>query len=84
MFTQGVTALSFSPLSRITDKADAINHAVKTKIEQNMDTYPPGLQEQYKVQLQRIERGAPQMETIVTPGLLSFPSMSDGQFKVCI
>lgn len=79
----GIVGFSFSPLQRLSDRADAIHQAAKEKILKNADQYPLGLLDQYKIQLERLERGAPGCELISFPGLLSFPSAYQHSTSVC-
>jgi hypothetical protein len=46
---------------------------IREKIHKNADTYPPGLLEQYEIQLRRIEEQAPGCELISIPCFMSFP-----------
>ncbi|RDB15490.1 Glucose oxidase [Hypsizygus marmoreus] len=71
--TMGITLLSFNPLQRLSDRADAIHHATKEKITQNADKYSPGRLELLKLQLERLQRQSPGCETILVPGFRSAP-----------
>ncbi|CCM01757.1 uncharacterized protein FIBRA_03823 [Fibroporia radiculosa] len=71
LFTMGIIGFAFVPLYMISDKADAIYKTIEEKITTNKDMYPPGLYEQYKVQLERLRKGAPGCEFITFPGYMS-------------
>jgi hypothetical protein len=73
-FTTGITGFAFVPLDMVSSRAEEIHMAAKKKIESNAANFPPGLMEQYKIQLERIDDGAPGVELISFPGFLSFPS----------
>ncbi|EMD41655.1 hypothetical protein CERSUDRAFT_79287 [Gelatoporia subvermispora B] len=72
--TLGVVGLSFSPLRKITAKADAIISAAKARILEQADTYPPGRLEQFKIHLERLENDAPMCEIITFSGFMSGPN----------
>ena len=71
----GVSSFTFVPLEVIApNKADEIYQKAKTKIEKlTTETSPPGLLEQYKIQLERLEPGknqsGPGCELIGVPGI---------------
>jgi hypothetical protein len=58
----------------ISSRADEIHRAAKKKIEEDVSKYPPGLMEQYKVQLERLDGGAPGVEFTSIIGFASAPS----------
>lgn len=76
MFTMGITSFTFQPLQSYSGRADEIHRAAELAIldgeEHNL--YPPGLIEQYKIQLAKLKRGASGCEIIVIPGFLGSPS----------
>ncbi|TFK47587.1 alcohol oxidase [Heliocybe sulcata] len=74
IYTLGMVGFSFVPLTMLSKRADAIYKAAKEKIEKNASKYPPGLLEQYRIQLERLDRGAPGCEFISFPGFLSRPN----------
>jgi len=74
LHTLGVVGFAFNPLRKITARADQIIATAKEKILRNADKYPPGLLEQYKIQLERLEKDAPLCEIISLPGFLSGPN----------
>ncbi|KDQ55740.1 GMC oxidoreductase [Jaapia argillacea MUCL 33604] len=76
LFTLGLVGFAFMPLSMLSDKADEINNAAKQKMLANASKYPPGLKEQYDVQLDRLERGAPGCEIISFPAAISKPNLT--------
>lgn len=61
-------------MSQLTPLADSIYEKAKAKVEANKDKFPPGLLEQYNIQLDRIKRGAPGCEIICIPTFLSGPN----------
>jgi hypothetical protein len=62
------------PLEALSPRGKEIHDAVREKIMKNADSYPPGLLEQYKIQLRRIEEQAPASELISIPGFMSYPN----------
>lgn len=74
LFTAGIMGFSFQPLQAYSKRADEIHKAAIEKIEANKDKYPPGLYDQYKIQIQRLKDGAPGCELVNVPGFLSFPN----------
>ncbi|KAI0079016.1 alcohol oxidase [Panus rudis PR-1116 ss-1] len=72
LFTVGLVNAVFAPLKTITPKAQEIYEEAKAEIQQKLDAFHPGLQEQYKYQLDRILNGAPEGEILVFPGLSVF------------
>ncbi|CCM01756.1 uncharacterized protein FIBRA_03822 [Fibroporia radiculosa] len=73
IFTKGVVGFGFAPLQMFSDKAEDIHTKIEEKIAMSKNKFPPGLMEQYKVQLDRLHRGAPGCEFITIPGHLSSP-----------
>lgn len=76
IFNMGITAFSFNPLEALTDKHQEIKDGIKAEIEQDIKAgaLSPGLIEQYKIQVARLDTGSPGYETIFVPGFQSFPS----------
>ncbi|KAH7915955.1 hypothetical protein BJ138DRAFT_1169640 [Hygrophoropsis aurantiaca] len=72
-FTLGITGFAFTSLASISDRAQSIYEAAREKIKANWNSYSPGLQDQYKIQLERLENASP-CEIILVPGFLSFPN----------
>ncbi|KZT05544.1 GMC oxidoreductase [Laetiporus sulphureus 93-53] len=72
--TKGIVGFGFVPLNMLSAKAEEIYQAAKEKIARNAHTYPPGLLEQYEIQLERLRNGAPGCELISFPGYLSSPN----------
>jgi hypothetical protein len=62
------------PLEALSRRSEDIHGAVREKITKNADSYAPGLLEQYKIMLRRLDEGAPGCELISFPGFLSFPN----------
>ena len=75
----GMVTAAFLPLDQITPEAQSIFQQAKKEVEK-LDiagALPPGLKEQYDIQLHRLQPGTgkgPQCEFICFPGLLSQPS----------
>ncbi|KZT32740.1 alcohol oxidase [Sistotremastrum suecicum HHB10207 ss-3] len=74
LFTSGISGFTFQPLTTYTPRAQDLYDELSTKITENMDKYPPGLREQYDIQLERLEKGAPAFELISFPGFFSYPN----------
>ncbi|TFK48618.1 alcohol oxidase [Heliocybe sulcata] len=74
LYTLGMVGFTFVPLQMLSKRADEIHEAAKEKIENNASKYSPQLREQYKIQLERLEKGAPGCEFISFPGFLSRPN----------
>ncbi|EPS98728.1 hypothetical protein FOMPIDRAFT_1125896 [Fomitopsis schrenkii] len=74
LYTRGIIGFAFTSLQQLTPLADSIYEKTKGKIEANKDKLPPGLLEQYNIQLDRIKRGAPGCEIICIPAFLSGPN----------
>ncbi|KIK69071.1 hypothetical protein GYMLUDRAFT_91470 [Collybiopsis luxurians FD-317 M1] len=71
----GVVQIAFAPLKTITSEAEAMYAAEENKIRQDIEEgkYPPGLAEQYEIQLQRARKGALDCELISLTGVFSGP-----------
>ncbi|KAH9840900.1 GMC oxidoreductase [Rhodofomes roseus] len=74
LFTKAVIGFAFNPLKRISSLSDVIYEKAKAKIMANAHRFPPGLMEQYTIQLERIKNGAPECEVICFPGHFSSPA----------
>ncbi|EGO01347.1 hypothetical protein SERLA73DRAFT_159774 [Serpula lacrymans var. lacrymans S7.3] len=74
VYTMGVTGMAYTPLKAITEHCQTIYEAAKAKVIENISSYPPGLYEQYEMQLERLINGTPICELIIFPGFLSFPN----------
>ncbi|KAH9938079.1 alcohol oxidase [Fomitopsis serialis] len=74
LYTRGIIGFAFTSLHQLSPLADTIYERTKAKILANKDKFPPGLLEQYNIQLDRIKRGAPGCEIICYPGFLSGPA----------
>jgi hypothetical protein len=76
VFTMGVSNLTFTPLDTLSDKTSSLHADIRADIESGIKagSYPPGLTDQYKLQLERLARKGPGCEIIGFPGFLSFPS----------
>lgn len=72
----GVTNITFQPLDAMSGQASSIHAGIRADIENNIKAgnYPPGLVDQYILQLERLGRKGPGCELIGIPGFLSFPS----------
>jgi len=76
LFTRlAIVGFCYAPLQKYTEKADSIHEAVSKEIEEKKDSYPPGLYEQYLVQLDRLRRGGPGCEIVGVPGFYSAPNL---------
>ncbi|GBE79756.1 GMC oxidoreductase [Sparassis crispa] len=72
LYTIGIIGFAFVTPQMISCKVHTIKQAAKINIMKNADTYPPGLMEQYKIQLEQLEKGiVPSCELISYPGMLS-------------
>ncbi|KZS98842.1 GMC oxidoreductase [Sistotremastrum niveocremeum HHB9708] len=74
LFTSGISGFTFQPLTTYTPRAQNLYDELSAKINENQDSYPPGLKEQYEIQLERLEKGAPAFELISFPGFFSYPN----------
>ncbi|EIN09265.1 GMC oxidoreductase [Punctularia strigosozonata HHB-11173 SS5] len=74
MFTTGIVGFAFTGVDKVSKRSKAIHEAAKAKIEQSKNNMPPGLYEQYQIQLQRLENGSPGCEIISIPGFMSGPN----------
>ncbi|KAL4071383.1 GMC oxidoreductase [Scleroderma yunnanense] len=75
-FTLGISGFAFVPLQAISNRGDGIIKAAREKFEKR-STYPPGLKQQHKLQLDRMERTenrAAHCEIILYPGFFSLPN----------
>lgn len=65
------TSLTFIPLHKFSERAAELVKGQREKVEQESQTYPPGLLEQYKVQLELLESETiPSGEIMVAPWAL--------------
>ncbi|KAH9929344.1 GMC oxidoreductase [Fomitopsis serialis] len=71
LYTRGIIGFAFTALNDLSPLADTIYERTKAKILANKDKFPPGLMEQYNIQLDRIKRGAPGCELICYPGYMT-------------
>ena len=67
LHTSGIVNYNFLPLKFISERTDSIIATVKEHINRNADNYPPGLLDQYIIQLRRLEKGTPGCEIIGSP-----------------
>jgi hypothetical protein len=74
MFTTGIVGFSFTGLRKLSTRAEDIYKNARAKVMQDKNNYPPGLLEQYEIQLERLKNEAPGCEIISIPGLMSGPS----------
>ncbi|KAH7920518.1 alcohol oxidase [Leucogyrophana mollusca] len=72
-FTLGLTALGFSSLEMVSDRADSIIRAATERIEKLRPSYSPGLRDQYDIQLERLKNQAASFEVALFPGFLIGP-----------
>ncbi|EEB89496.1 hypothetical protein MPER_12396, partial [Moniliophthora perniciosa FA553] len=75
IYMSGITNLVFMSLHDYTLKADAIYEAEKARVTEGIKSneYPPGLAEQYEIQLERLRNKRTGPEMVVVPGFLSVP-----------
>ncbi|CAL1708210.1 unnamed protein product [Somion occarium] len=69
IFTMGLTNATFASVDTISSKARAIIQGARDAILAKIESYSSALQEQYKIQLERLENGAPSCEIVSFPGL---------------
>ena len=65
---------AFMSPEQLSPKGDKIVEEARDKILKNWDSYPPELQDQYRIHLSRFERKAPCTELVLLKGLFSRPS----------
>jgi len=68
LFTMGIVGFAFTSFDKVTPNFNAFNAKIKDEITKKMKTCSPGLQDQYRIQLERLDRGAPGCEFITYPG----------------
>ncbi|KAJ3485204.1 hypothetical protein NLI96_g5126 [Meripilus lineatus] len=84
IFTMGIIGFAFASLQMLSSKTEEIYERTKEAISKKMASLPLGLQEQYKIQLERL-RTAPGCEIISIPGGLSSPNPhEDGKRYISI
>lgn len=71
----GIIGFAFASLEMFSKNADGIYEKAKEAITKKMASLPPGLKEQYEMQLNRLKT-APGCEFISIPGGMSQPSWS--------
>ncbi|TFY79937.1 hypothetical protein EWM64_g4073 [Hericium alpestre] len=81
LFSTGLSGIAYGSLYDYSDRAEEIYKAAKETLLKNADGYPPGLLEQYKIQIERMERKAPGLEMVVIPGFLSAPNTPESAKK---
>ncbi|KAI0072989.1 alcohol oxidase [Panus rudis PR-1116 ss-1] len=74
IFTIGIVGFAFTSLDQISPKASELIKKAKEQITKKMETVSPALRDQWKIQLERLDRGAPGNEFVSFPGLNSFPN----------
>ncbi|KAJ4483816.1 hypothetical protein J3R30DRAFT_3837937 [Lentinula aciculospora] len=76
IYTTGIVNMANFPLRKITLDAEAIYDAEKCRIQQDIQegNYPPGLAEQYEIQLQYHQNDALDCEIVSLSGCLSGPN----------
>jgi hypothetical protein len=73
MFTAGMVGMAFVSLDTLSPRATQLRKEMEDRVRAQEETYAPGLLEQYKIMLSRLERGAPGCELISFPGFNSPP-----------
>ncbi|TFY73449.1 hypothetical protein EWM64_g10563 [Hericium alpestre] len=81
LFSAGLSGIAYGSLYDYSDRTEEIYKAAKETLLKNADGYPPGLLEQYKIQIERMERKAPGLEMVVIPGFLSAPNTPESAKK---
>ncbi|KAF9259119.1 alcohol oxidase [Marasmius fiardii PR-910] len=73
LYTTGLTNIAWLPLSEVTPRSDRLFEEEKKQIEEDIrnNKYPPGLIEQYRIQLERVQNGIPSSEFASLAGFLS-------------
>ncbi|GBE88776.1 Dehydrogenase citC [Sparassis crispa] len=74
LYTTGITNFAFVSPKVASCNIDEIARAARAKFTENAASYPPGLLEQYDIQLRRLEAGEPLCEIISYPGFMSTPN----------
>ena len=77
-FCLGVMNVAFTPVNTITSKAEQLYEKAKSTISQlDKSSTPPGLLEQYEIQLERLQpsknQAGPGCEFMMTPGMIVAP-----------
>ncbi|EIN09187.1 alcohol oxidase, partial [Punctularia strigosozonata HHB-11173 SS5] len=76
IFTTGIVGFAFAGLDKVSGRApEIIAHA--RKVMEDRSQLSPGLVDQYEIQLERLEGGAPGCEIISIPGFMSGPNMPE-------
>ncbi|CCM05473.1 uncharacterized protein FIBRA_07694 [Fibroporia radiculosa] len=74
-FSLTMTGLTFLPIQSFIDSSTALIEKQASLIAQNAARYPPGLKEQYEIQLEHLkDPGVPDVEIIVAPFCFTPPS----------
>jgi len=71
LLTMGIVGFTFTSFDTVTPDFNAFNAKIKDEITKKMKTCSPGLQDQYRIQLDRLDRGAPGCEIVTYPGFFS-------------
>ncbi|TCD71197.1 hypothetical protein EIP91_012147 [Steccherinum ochraceum] len=74
LHTQGVIGYAFCSLEMITDKAEEMYQEARRKIMKKLPSCSPGLQDQYKLELDRLRHGRPGIELLTFTGNISRPN----------
>ncbi|KAI0072987.1 alcohol oxidase [Panus rudis PR-1116 ss-1] len=74
LFTIGIIGFTFASLDQVSPKASEVIKKAKEQITKKMESASPSLRDQWKIQLERLDRGAPGVEYCSVPGLLSWPN----------
>lgn len=66
-----ILGLMFAPFGAVSPDADELNKAHLSAIEAGLKAgkYPPGLQKQYEIQLERLQKQLPSIELCTFPGM---------------
>ncbi|TCD68662.1 hypothetical protein EIP91_010184 [Steccherinum ochraceum] len=73
--TSGMIEFAYIPPKQVSPDADKAKQEAKAHIFQNWHSYPPELQAQYKIELERINRDAPCCEFSMLKGFFGWPKL---------
>ncbi|KDQ60229.1 GMC oxidoreductase [Jaapia argillacea MUCL 33604] len=77
LFNMGIIGFAFASLNLLSDSASSIHHAAQILYSQKgqpKNAVEEGIKEQWKIQVERLEKGGPGCELISFPGFLSYPN----------
>jgi hypothetical protein len=74
LFTLGFIGMAFAPFELSSSRSAELHAAFAKRVEENKDSYPPGLYQQYQQQLHLLEQGHPDVEVANLTGFIGSPS----------